>query len=84
PPDQLAVELEFMVEAGLTPHEAIIAATQTAAQVIEVEDELGTLEPGKLADVVGVKGDPLQDITLFQKMGLVIKGGTLIHARGFA
>ncbi|HZQ06942.1 MAG TPA: amidohydrolase family protein [Anaerolineae bacterium] len=83
-PDQLAVELEFMVEAGLTPHEAIIAATKTAAQVIEVEDKLGTLEPGKLADVVGVKSDPLKDITLLQNMGVVIKGGTLIHARGFA
>ncbi len=84
PPDQLAVELGFMVEAGLTPHEAIIAATKTAAQVIDVEDELGTLEPGKLADVVGVNGDPLKDIQLLQNMGLVIKGGAWIHARGTA
>ncbi len=82
PPDELAVELEFMAEAGLSPQEAIVAATKTAAEVIGVSDQVGTLEPGKLADIVGVSGNPLADIRILQKMGLVIKGGELVHCNG--
>jgi imidazolonepropionase-like amidohydrolase len=82
PPDELAVELEFMTDAGLTPHKAVVAATKTAADVIGVAADAGTLESGKLADVIGVHGDPLADIKLLQQVGLVFKGGTLVHARG--
>ena len=81
-PDQLAVELEFLVEAGLTTREAIIAATKTAAEVIGVSDQAGTLETGKNADLIGVPGNPLDDIKLVQQVGLVMKGGELVHARG--
>jgi imidazolonepropionase-like amidohydrolase len=81
-PDQLALEFEFMVQAGLTPMEAIVAGTKTAAEVIGVPEQVGTLEPGKYADLVGVEGDPLNDIRLLQHVGLVMKGGVWVHTRG--
>jgi imidazolonepropionase-like amidohydrolase len=81
-PDQLALELEFLVEAGIRAQEAIVAGTKTVAEVIGVIDDVGTLESGKLADIIGMQGDPLQDIKLLQNVGMVMKGGTFIHTRG--
>ncbi len=57
-----ALELQLMVEAGLTPLEAISAGTLHAAQVCAIDDETGTLEKGKSADILVVKGDPSSDI----------------------
>ena len=67
PPDALAVELEFLTDAGLSPHQAIVAATQTAADVIGVSEQVGTLTAGKKADLIGVNGNPLTDIKLIAK-----------------
>ena len=61
-----AKELELMVTAGLTPSEAIVAATRTAAECIGVEADLGTVEVGKKADLLLVDGDPLADIRILQ------------------
>lgn len=55
-------ELKLMTEAGLTPMESIVATTKTAAECLGWEDKVGTLEEGKLADVIVVKGNPLEDI----------------------
>ena len=55
-------ELEHMTDVGMTPMEAIVATTKTAAECLGWEDKVGTLEKGKLADIVIVKGDPLEDI----------------------
>jgi imidazolonepropionase-like amidohydrolase len=60
-----ARELVRMVEAGLHPMEAIVAATRTAARACRLEDELGTIEPGKAADLLVLDGDPLEDVRLF-------------------
>lgn len=60
-------EMELLVKVGFTPMEAIVATTKTASEVLGLEKEIGTLEKGKLADLVVLDGDPLQDITLFQK-----------------
>lgn len=60
-------EMELLVKVGLTPMEAIMATTKTASEVLGLGDKIGTLEKGKLADLVVVDGDPLKDITLFQK-----------------
>ncbi len=60
-------EMELLVHVGLTPMEAIVATTKTASEVLGMGDKIGTLEKGKLADLVVVDGDPLKDITLFQK-----------------
>jgi imidazolonepropionase-like amidohydrolase len=73
-------ELELMVEAGISPMEAIIAATRNAADNLAKAGELGTIESGKLADVIAVSGDPLDDIRDMRKIKLVIRNGeTLVN-----
>lgn len=77
-----ACELEELVKGGFTPLEAISAATRTAAECIDMEKQIGTLEAGKYADVVVVNGDPLQDIRVLQQranVAQVYKGGQLVH-----
>ncbi len=75
-----AWELELMVEHGMTPMEAIVATTKTAAECVHVDGDVGTLEPGKLADLIVVDGDPLADIGLLQqreRISLVMQGGEI-------
>jgi imidazolonepropionase-like amidohydrolase len=60
-------ELEHLVNVGFTPMEAIVAATRTASELLGLSGEIGTLEPGKAADLVVVDGNPLDDITLLQR-----------------
>jgi len=61
-----AQELEHMVALGMTPMEAIVSSTSVAARLIGIDDRVGTIEPGKLADLVLVRGNPLTRITLLQ------------------
>lgn len=73
-------ELELLVKVGLTPMEAIVAATKTASEVLGLEKRIGTLEKGKLADLIVVNGDPLEDIGLLQKKDkilMIMKEGDL-------
>jgi imidazolonepropionase-like amidohydrolase len=70
-------ELVLMVEAGLTPAEALRAATINAAKFLGREKEQGTVEAGKLADLVILDGDPLADIRNIRKTHRVIKGGVI-------
>ncbi len=70
-----AKEFEFMVEAGMSPYEAIKSATVAASDLLRISDQYGTLEEGKAADIVAVKGDPLKDIKLLQEVSFVMKGG---------
>ena len=73
-----AQELECLVEAGMTPMQALVAATGWAAECCGLEKEVGTVERGKLADLVAVDGDPLSDITVLQdksRIKLVMKEG---------
>ena len=75
-----AREFALMVEAGFTPEEAIRAATVIAAEHLEMGDEIGTLEPGKYADVIAVDGDPLEDITELEDVDFVMKGGQIVKS----
>lgn len=68
-------EIAKVVEWGAGLHDAILAATRRAAEAIGMKDEVGSLEPGKLADVISVDGDPLVDIACLQRVGLVIQAG---------
>ncbi len=68
-------ELELMVEGGMTPMQAIEATTRSAAELMGLQDELGTLEPGKRADLVLVEGDPLDVATLADRVTAVYKDG---------
>jgi imidazolonepropionase-like amidohydrolase len=71
-------ELELMVEGGMTPMQAIVATTRTAAELMGLEDELGTLEPGKRADLVVVDGDPLEISGLRDRIEAVYQDGTQV------
>ena len=75
------MELELLVKSGLTPFEAIITGTRNAAEVIGRADDLGTIEPGKLADLVVVAADPLTDVSASRDVQLVIKDGIIVHDR---
>lgn len=71
-------ELELVVESGISPLDAITIGTLNAAKYLGREDELGTIEPGKLADMVLLNADPIKDIRNTQKIAAVFKGGVEI------
>jgi imidazolonepropionase-like amidohydrolase len=73
-----AKEFSSMVKFGMTPAQAIRSATAIAAELLAVNDSLGTVEAGKLADIVAVPGDPLGDVSLMEKVDFVMKGGALV------
>ena len=72
-----AQEFAYMVRYGMTPMQAIQSATSVAAALLGQEANLGSIEPGRFADVVAVKGDPLADITELQRVSFVMKGGSV-------
>jgi imidazolonepropionase-like amidohydrolase len=71
-------ELELMRDAGLTPAQILRAATHGAARVMGREDDLGTLEVGKLADLLVLDADPLEDVVNLRRIERVLKGGKLL------
>ncbi len=75
-----ALEFEALVKiAGLTPAHAIQAGTNTNAEVLGWQDQIGSIEKGKFADLIAVSGDPLADITELQRVKFVMKGGKVIR-----
>jgi imidazolonepropionase-like amidohydrolase len=72
-----AEELDVLVKRGMTPIQAIRAATTVAAELIDAP-ELGQLVPGMLADIIGVAGDPLADVTTFARVPFVMKDGVVV------
>jgi len=75
-----ALDFEALVKrAGLTPARAIQAATVTNAEVLGWQDQIGSIEKGKYADLIAVSGDPLADITELQRVKFVMKGGKIIR-----
>ncbi|MFZ8199726.1 amidohydrolase family protein [Alteromonas portus] len=72
-----AQEFSLMVEAGMKPADALLSATVNSADLLGISDILGTLEQGKLADIVAVQGDPLDDISLMESVSFVMKDGVV-------
>lgn len=77
-----AREFALMVQAGLPPIDAIRAATVWAATHVGLDKEIGSITPGKAADIVAVKADPLADIRALESMAFVMKGGDVVRAVG--
>lgn len=78
PHGQNAREFELLVEAGLTPEEAIITATVNAADALDLSDTIGTIEAGKAADIIAVDGNPLENISELRDVDFVMKGGAVV------
>jgi imidazolonepropionase-like amidohydrolase len=72
-------EMAFLQEAGLSNDEILTAATNTAAQVCGHGDEIGALQPGYLADVVIVDGNPLTDLSALQRVKTVLLAGQVVE-----
>lgn len=70
-----ADEFLLLVEHGMTPTQAIVAATVNAAELLGLSSEIGTIEAGKSADLVAVAGDPLSDVGVLRQMSFVMKRG---------
>jgi imidazolonepropionase-like amidohydrolase len=68
-------ELELMVQYGMTPIDALKAATSVAGQVLHMD--IGRVQPGMLADLIAIQGDPLKDITALRQIKLVMKAGVI-------
>jgi imidazolonepropionase-like amidohydrolase len=73
-----ARQFAYMVEYGMTPMQAIQAATVNAAELLDREEDVGAIAPGLYADLVAVRGDPLADIRLLEAIPFVMKGGAVI------
>jgi imidazolonepropionase-like amidohydrolase len=71
--------MEIMNQAGLSPMRTLLAATKVAAELLQVDDRLGTLQAGKLADIVAVRGNPLSDIGNLRRLSFVMKGGQVVR-----
>jgi imidazolonepropionase-like amidohydrolase len=72
-------ELQLLVQAGLTPLEAIRSATQTNAQMLHLEDRTGTIQTGKQADLVVLDGDPSKDISNTEKIAMIFHNGRRVE-----
>ncbi len=73
-------EFSALVRGGMTPLEALQAATINGARLLELDKDMGTVEPGKFADLVAVPGNPLQDITAMEHVAWVMKAGIVVKA----
>jgi imidazolonepropionase-like amidohydrolase len=76
------MQLVSMVRFGMTPMQAIQSATINAAQMMDWEDRVGSIAPGKYADLIAVRGDGLADLRAFQQVDFVMKGGSVIKESG--
>lgn len=72
-----AKEFAYMVKWGMSPQQAIAAATTRASELLRMQDMVGTVEAGKYADIVAVSGDPLADVGVLEKVDFVMKGGVV-------
>lgn len=74
-----ALEAQYMVEGGMPPAEVIVAATKSASELLGISADVGTLEPGKLADLIATEGNPLEDIKQLSHVAAVVQGGKLVE-----
>jgi len=75
-------EFGLLHKDGMTPMDIILSATRSAADLIGVPDQIGTIREGRYADIVATAGDPLTDITELEKIQFVMKGGVVYKMNG--
>ena len=71
-----------MVKYGMTPSQAIDSATRSAAALLDLQDQIASIEPGKVADLIAVAGNPLADISLLGNVSFVMKEGIVYKSPG--
>jgi imidazolonepropionase-like amidohydrolase len=76
--DSLPEELDYMAACGMKPADALVAGTRNGARALGMEDQLGTVERGKIADLLAVEGDPVADLKALRKVALVVQNGSMI------
>jgi imidazolonepropionase-like amidohydrolase len=74
--------MAVFVEAGMKPMEAIQAGTRVGAELLQWDDRLGTVEAGKLADIIAVPGDPIEDMSVLESVSFVMIGGAVVKRPG--
>jgi imidazolonepropionase-like amidohydrolase len=79
-----AQEFKLLVEAGMSPLEAIKAATWNAADLLGDTEDVGSVQTGRYADIIAVEADPLKDVTVLEHVAFVMKGGVVYKAKGVA
>lgn len=84
PHGENAKEFQYLVSAGIPPAEAILMGTRNAADLLGKSADVGSVQPGRYADLVAVDGDPLADITVLQRVQFVMKGGRIYKDQGKA
>jgi imidazolonepropionase-like amidohydrolase len=75
----MAFEIQTAIRFGMSPKRALLAATAAGAEALRIEDRVGTLTAGKLADVIALEGDPLEDPTALERVCFVMKGGQVLR-----
>src|SRR5262249_22796178 len=76
--DALPEELGVMVQYGMAPADALVAATRNGARALGQEHDLGTIDRGKRADLLAVEGDPTRDISALRRVALVVQSGQIV------
>ena len=79
-----AMEFGLLVHNGMSPMQAVLAATRNAADLLGVADKVGSIQPGRYADIVAVPGDPLRDVDQLEHVSFVMKGGVVYRDHGAA
>jgi imidazolonepropionase-like amidohydrolase len=79
--DTLVKECRILEDIGLSPMDVLVSATRRGAEIVGASDWLGTIEPGKVADLVVLAGNPLQDLGALETVRCVIQGGRVVHSR---
>jgi imidazolonepropionase-like amidohydrolase len=80
PHGENGIEVELMVQGGMAERDVIVAATATNAAILGIEQKVGTLEPGKLADVIAVSGNPLEEIATLRRVEFVMQEGRIAYS----
>jgi imidazolonepropionase-like amidohydrolase len=78
------MEFGLLIHNGMSPQQAVLAATSNAADLLGIGDKVGSVRAGRLADIVAVAGDPLRDPDQFEHVSFVMKGGVVFRDHGTA